>query len=128
MDWVKARLLGGSMNSTDGFFRLAWDSPTTLHFIWPSIVLPIRAKPMEPTGAPMMVDGHRQWVPVRDLEVDADDFSLIGEQFTAGTPPMRTRQVGEGIAYLMSQRQVVDYAVQWMELHRTEDSESGKTI
>lgn len=79
-------------------------------------------------GAPMMVDGHRQWAPVRDLEVDADDFSLIGEQFIAETPRMRTGQVGEGIAHLMSQRQVVDYAVQWMEIHRTEDSESGKTI
>jgi len=85
-------------------------------------------KTYETNGEPMMVDGQRQWVPIRDLEVDSDDFLAIGEHFTSETPTMRTGQVGEGIAYLMSQRQVVDYAVQWMELHRTEDSESGKTI
>jgi len=36
-------------------------------------------KSYEANGAPMMVDGQRQWVPVNDLVVDAGDFPAIGE-------------------------------------------------
>lgn len=82
------------------------------------------SKTTEINGAPMMVDGQRQWVPVHDIEVDSDDFPTIGEHFTSETQAVQTGKIGEGTAYLMSQRLVVDYAVEWMETHRTEESKS----
>lgn len=82
-------------------------------------------KRYETNGAPMMVDGQRQWVPVHDLEVDSDDFPSIGEHFTAETRAVHSGKVGEGTAFLMPQRHVVDYAVKWMESYRTEDSSAS---
>ncbi len=81
-------------------------------------------KNYETNGAPMMIDGQRQWVPVHDLEVDSDDFPRIGEQFMTETQAVRSGKIGEGTAHLMSQRLVVDYAVEWMETYRTAESES----
>jgi len=72
----------------------------------------------EANGAPMMVDGQRQWVPVNDLVVDAGDFPSIGEQFAAETGAVQAGNVGEGTALLMPQRLLVDYAVEWMDAHR----------
>jgi len=77
----------------------------------------------ETNGAPMTVDGHRQWVLVRNIEVDSDDFPSIGECFTAETQVVQTGKVGEGPALLMPQRPLVDYAVEWMEAHRKATSE-----
>ena len=75
-------------------------------------------KTYEDNGAPIMVDGQRQWVPVRDIEVDSDDFTSIGEHFTVETQAVHSGKVGEGTALLMPQPQLVDYAVSWMETHR----------
>ena len=82
-------------------------------------------KAHETNGAPMVVDRERRWVSIRDLVVDADDFLRIGEQFTEETGTVRTGKVGEGTALLMPQRPLVDYAVAWMETHRTDDSTAG---
>ncbi|MCK5828212.1 AAC(3) family N-acetyltransferase, partial [Candidatus Bipolaricaulota bacterium] len=75
-------------------------------------------KVYEPNGAPMLVDGHREWVIVNDLNVDSDDFPAIGESFMAETQGGRKGKLGEAQAMLMPQRQVVDYAVEWMETNR----------
>ena len=85
----------------------------------------------EINGAPVLVDGHREWVPVLDLVLDADDFPQIGEAFAVETEAVNSASVGEGTALLMSQRKLVDYAVQWMEIHRAElssrESDNGQT-
>jgi aminoglycoside 3-N-acetyltransferase len=72
----------------------------------------------EVNGAPIVVNGHRKWATVRDLELDTDDFEQIGGQFMAETQAVRSGKIGEGTALLMSQRAAVDYAVTWMETHR----------
>ncbi|MCK5586797.1 AAC(3) family N-acetyltransferase [Candidatus Bipolaricaulota bacterium] len=82
-------------------------------------------KAYETNGAPMLVDGDRRWVTVSDLVVDADDFPAIGKQFVVETQGVRSGKIGEGTAFLMSQRLLVDYAVAWMETRRTADSEAG---
>ena len=81
-------------------------------------------KSYETNGAPMMVGGQRQWVPVHDLEVDSDDFLAIGEHFTSETQAVRSGNVGEGTALLMPQSRLVDYAAKWMEMHRTARAEA----
>ena len=82
-------------------------------------------KAYETNGAPMLVDGDRRWVTVSDLVVDADDFPAVGKQFVVETQGVRSGKIGEGTAFLMPQRLLVDYAVAWMGTHRTADSEAG---
>ncbi|MBU1050372.1 AAC(3) family N-acetyltransferase [Candidatus Bipolaricaulota bacterium] len=77
-------------------------------------------KAEETNGAPMWIDGQRQWVPIRDLELDADDFVCIGESFMKQTQAVRSSKIGEGVALLMPQRAAVDYAIGWMETYRAE--------
>jgi len=75
-------------------------------------------KAYETNGGPIRVDGERQWVRIRDLVLNADDFPRIGEAFELETGLTRIGSVGTGIGRLMPQRQLVDFAQTWMEMHR----------
>jgi aminoglycoside 3-N-acetyltransferase len=69
-------------------------------------------------GAPMLVEGHREWVEFQDIEVDETDFEEIGECFARETGLVRQGRVACATALLMPQRPLVDYAVQWIERNR----------
>lgn len=77
----------------------------------------------EMNGAPILVDGRREWVVVRDLVLDVDDSPQIGEWLMEETDFIQTGHVGEGRALLMPQRPTVDDAVAWMETKRGSDRE-----
>ena len=81
--------------------RASWPSRTVVH-----------------CGAPLMVDGVRRWVEYESLDWDADDFEDLGAAFAA-TGVERIGPAGRGHARLMSQRPLVDFAVDWIERHRT---------
>jgi aminoglycoside 3-N-acetyltransferase len=71
------------------------------------------------TGAPMLVDGVRQWVTFEDLDFgNTDDFPAIGAAFAHETGLVRSGQIGNALAHFMPQRPLVDFAVRWMEQHR----------
>lgn len=70
------------------------------------------------TGAPMLVDGERRWVPFEDLDWHDDDFPAIAADFAAATGAERRGRIGQGEAILVPQRPLVDYAVDWMEQRR----------
>jgi len=89
---------------------------TSLHLAEHRAAYPDK-KEMDP-GAPVMVDGRRQWVTFHDLDYDADDFPLIGEAFERDTGATRVGMVGRGAARLMPQRVLVDFGVEWMTHHR----------
>jgi aminoglycoside 3-N-acetyltransferase len=69
-------------------------------------------------GAPMMVDGRRQWVRFEDLAVRDDDFAQLGETFARDTAAERRGPVGWGEGRLAPMRAVVDYAEQWLATYR----------
>ncbi len=69
-------------------------------------------------GAPMLVDGKRTWVAIRDVDLSSADFDEIGACFAEATGGVRSGQIGAGIGLLMRQRQLVDFAVGWMEANR----------
>jgi len=69
-------------------------------------------------GAPVWVHGRREWVRLRDSELDASDFEAVGEGFERATGRVRRGRVTGAEALLMPQRPLVDYAVWWMEQHR----------
>jgi aminoglycoside 3-N-acetyltransferase len=66
------------------------------------------------SGAPMMVDGKRRWVSYEDWVFDVP-FASIGEAYLA-QPDAKVRRgrVGSADSMLISQRDVVDFAVSWL--------------
>jgi aminoglycoside 3-N-acetyltransferase len=70
-------------------------------------------------GAPILVAGKREWVEFEYLAGDDGDFAQIGAAFAHDTGLERVGQVGQATARLMPQRALVDYAVAWMQAHRT---------
>ncbi|MBN1317258.1 MAG: AAC(3) family N-acetyltransferase, partial [Anaerolineales bacterium] len=70
------------------------------------------------TNAPVLVDGRRQWVTMKDVDKDVSDFRSIGHDFehAAGVRPGR---VGNALVRLMSQRALVDFGVRWIEKNRS---------
>jgi len=69
-------------------------------------------------GAPLRVDGRREWVSYAELDYDDSDFPAIGAAFEAATGLARVGPVGAGEARLLPQRALVDFAVGWMESRR----------
>ena len=77
--------------------------------------------PMKKTvrmGAPIYQDGMRQWVWFNDINFDDSDFVKLGSDFSEETGLIITGKMGLANAQLMPQRQLVDYAVRWIEKNR----------
>ena len=65
----------------------------------------------------ILEEGKRVWKTYETLYVDGEDFDLIGEAFEKACP-VRKATLGNGTLTLMDQRQLVDFAVQWIEQER----------
>lgn len=68
-------------------------------------------------GAPMMVDGQRQWVEYEDIDLDSDDFEALGADFAATGGETRVA-LGLGEVIACDMREIVDFAVAWLDEHR----------
>jgi len=67
----------------------------------------------------VLVDGEREWVDWDDLAFDDGDFQDCGDAFERERPDaVETGTVGVGDATLLSQRTLVDFAVEWFESNR----------
>lgn len=65
----------------------------------------------------MMVDGKREWVTYETLVVDGEDFEQIGEAFEAVADVGKVK-IGNAVVRCMRQREIVDFAVKWIEGNR----------
>lgn len=65
----------------------------------------------------VMENGERVWKAYETLFVDGEDFEQIGEAFEAIYPVKRVT-LGNGMIRLMKQRDIVDFAVEWIEKNR----------
>ena len=70
-------------------------------------------------AAPMMVNGARQWVEFSDYNWNSDDFAQLGEDFARETGQTASGLIAASAAQLIPQREIVDYAVKWLERKRT---------
>ncbi|MDU4698264.1 MAG: AAC(3) family N-acetyltransferase [Paenibacillus sp.] len=68
--------------------------------------------------APVLVDGEKRWVEFTELEYDSEDFEQLGADFARDTGLVKQGQVAGATALLMPQRELVNYAVGWLERHR----------
>ncbi len=76
------------------------------------------SKKTKQRGAPITVEGKREWVQFQDFEWDDSDFNLIGKDFADSTGLVMSGSVGSGHGLLMPQRQLVDHAQGWIEKNR----------
>lgn len=87
---------------------LGTDRNTSLH------LAEVRAGRCERTqvNAPMLVNGQRQWVTFDEWRYDDDTFPPVKAAFEE-SGAVTIDKVGSATAKLMSQRQLVDFAVKW---------------
>ncbi|MCB0189889.1 MAG: AAC(3) family N-acetyltransferase, partial [Caldilineaceae bacterium] len=69
------------------------------------------------TGSAMLVNGQRQWVAYETPEGNPDDFGALGTAFDAAHS-IAVRQIDTAEVRFFRQRQLVNFAVAWMEAHR----------
>lgn len=80
-------------------------------------VQPRLSKQIE-NGAPVLRDGLRKWISILDLELFSGDFPAIGQAFAAKSRSYVRSTIAMAPAALMSQPELVDFAVAWMARHR----------
>ncbi len=73
------------------------------------------------SGSPVMVDGARQWVAYDDIDWDDSDFVPLGADFARETGLQRVGKISHANALLMPQHALIDYAVSWLERHRSQE-------
>jgi aminoglycoside 3-N-acetyltransferase len=89
---------------------------TSLHLAEHRCEFPGKADRVE--GAPILLDGKRQWVRFRQLAYVSRDFHQLGVEFARETRLERIGLVGLGIGRLNRLRDLVEYATTWLPRRR----------
>jgi len=78
-----------------------------------------QAAPLIKCGAPMMVDGKREWVWYQGLDGDNDDFAACGTAFEIAHPnSVRTGNIGSSESRLVEMKLLVEFATKWFPENR----------
>lgn len=108
----------GKLYHLDGnvlLLGVGYDKNTSLHLADYRAEYPDKRLASE--SCAMLVNGERQWVTYQTLHVDGNDFEQIGEAFELqGT--VTKRELGNGSIRMMRQRELVDFAVGWIQRNR----------
>ena len=92
---------------------------TSLHFAEYKANYP--SKKTEQQGGPITENGIRKWASWMDINLNADDFKQIGEDFEADRSyylNFNIGKIGNAETRLVDQKILIDYAVDWMEKNR----------
>jgi aminoglycoside 3-N-acetyltransferase len=115
----------GAVYRLDGKVLLlgcGYDSNTSLHLAEYRQESPPRGV----TGSALRAeDSTGVWTTWTDVIVDEDDFEPLGGDFEFTTGRVTIGRVGDGLARLMSQRDLVDFATGWMAEHRPRKGLAG---
>ena len=77
------------------------------------------SKKEEICGVPLMVSGERKWVDIKDIKSSAEDFEELGSVFIKKKKELiKISNIGQAKSQLFHQRDLVDFAVSWMEANR----------
>ena len=73
----------------------------------------------EASGLPLMVSGRREWVDIADIKSYTNDFEDIGSAFfKSNNISVVGAEIGQAKSQLFHQKDLVDFAVNWMEKNR----------
>ncbi len=77
------------------------------------------SKSEETSGLPLMVSGSREWVDIKDIRSNTDDLEDIGSAFSRSSDiSVVQAEIGQAKSQLFRQKDLVDFAVNWMETNR----------
>jgi aminoglycoside 3-N-acetyltransferase len=108
----------GKLYELDGYVLLigvGYDKNTSLHLADVRADYPGKHDCLEYSA--IMENGERVWKGYRTLFVDGEDFDQIGAAFEKECSVQKVA-LGNGIITLMKQRELVDFAVNWIERNR----------
>ena len=108
----------GKLYELDGYVLLigvGYDKNTSLHLADVRAEYPGKHDNMEYSA--IMENGERVWKGYSTLFVDGEDFDEIGEDFEKKHSVQRV-SLGNGMIAFMKQRELVDFAVNWIEHNR----------
>lgn len=108
----------GKLYELDGYVLLigvGYDKNTSIHLADVRAEYP--GKHLSTEHSAMMVNGKREWVAYQTLAVDGEDFEQIGAAFELQGKSQR-EPLGNSSICLMRQRDVVDFAVDWITQNR----------
>lgn len=108
----------GKLYELDGYVLLigvGFDKNTSLHLADVRAEYPGKHNSTESSA--VMIDGERVWKSYQTLYVDGEDFEEIGMEFERLGRTKR-EELGNGSICLMRQREVVDFAVEWIQNNR----------
>lgn len=108
----------GKLYELDGLVLLlgvGYDKNTSLHLADARAEYPGKHTCVEHSA--VMENGQRVWKRYETLFVDGADFNEIGAAFEQACPVCKA-PLGNGTIRLMRQRELVDFAVRWIEANR----------
>lgn len=108
----------GKLYELDGYVLLigvGYDKNTSIHLADVRANYP--SKHMTKESSAIMENGKRVWKTYETLYVDGEDFEKIGQSFEQSCQVKR-QSLGNGTLTFMKQRELVDFAVKWIEEHR----------
>lgn len=94
---------------------VGYDKNTSLHLSDARASYP--SKHYADESSAVFVDGQREWVTYNTLAVDGADFNEIGAAFEQEHRVI-VAPLGNGVIRCMKQRDLVDFAVRWIEKNR----------
>ena len=94
---------------------VGYDKNTSLHLADVRAEYPGKHTCVEHSA--VLENGRRVWKTYETLFVDGEDFTAIGAAFEAARP-VKKAPVGQTELSLMRQRELVDFAVEWIENNR----------
>ena len=108
----------GKLYELDGYVLLigvGYDKNTSIHLADVRATYP--GKHMTKESSAIKEDGKRVWKTYETLYVDGEDFEQIGQAFESCCG-IKKVQLGNGMLTFMKQRELVDFAVKWIEKNR----------
>lgn len=69
-------------------------------------------------GSAILVNNRRQWTEWEELELNMDDFDQLGKDYESKINYVPGK-VGIAAARLLSQKEIVDFAIEWFKENRT---------
>lgn len=108
----------GKLYKLDGkvlLIGVGYDKNTSIHLADVRAEYPGKHNKKESSA--MFVDGKREWITYETLAVDGEDFEQIGAAFEQ-EKTVYTVPLGSTTIKSMKQRELVDFAVRWMEANR----------
>jgi aminoglycoside 3-N-acetyltransferase len=104
----------------DGYVLLigiGHENNTSLHLA--EIRADYPGKQEESYGLPYLSGGKRIWKIVKDIKSITEDFNDLGDAFTKEKKDLiKKSKIGQAKSQLFRQRDLVDFAVKWMEANR----------